>query len=319
MRYDDTMFTPEASRRMFHINRDLDYEAVIDSTHHESWGSSPLYPAIVRVHTEMPAQDVPLHWHLGSELIYARHGRVRLFIDGEDTVIDDGQLCLISPKAFHSIHPMPYEDGQCSLSITFDGEYLSRMSPGLGNRRLMQGVALGRGCEHTAERLVDLCERTIACVDDTESDVQLIRLNALLYEILCHLIDDWTPENTADKREPAASGDIQHITEYMGTHFSDGLTIGQIAQHFGYSREYFSRMFKRCSGVTPDQYLTEIRLQSSVDDLLRGDCSIEQTAERNGFSNARALSRAFSSRFGMTPAVFRRHYRGGVESTSSRD
>ena len=84
---------------MFYVDSELDYSSVINSDHRESWGSNQLYPAIVRVHTEMPAQNVPLHWHLGSELVYARHGDVRLFIDGMDVTLRSGQLCLISPKA----------------------------------------------------------------------------------------------------------------------------------------------------------------------------------------------------------------------------
>lgn len=306
----DLMFTPEASQRMFHIDQNLDYDAVIDGDRHESWGCSPICPAIVRVHTEMPAQDVPLHWHLGSELIYSRHGRVDIFLDGEQTTVDDGQLCLISPKSLHSIHPRPYQDGQCSLSITFDGEYLSRLNTGLSNRQLLQGVALGRGCKRTADELVSLCERMINCVFD-ESDMQLIRMNQLLFAMLCHIDDEWTIDDN-EASTTAAIGDIQHITDYMSTHFASDVTIADIAQQFGYSREYFSRMFKRCSGITPDQYLTEIRLQSSVDDLLNGDFTIAQVAERNGFSHPRSLARAFAARFGMTPAVFRRHYREQV-------
>ncbi|WP_240541009.1 AraC family transcriptional regulator [Bifidobacterium colobi] len=302
------MFTPEALQRMFHVDHDLNYDAAIDDDHHESWGCSPICPAIVRVHTEMPAQDVPLHWHLGSELIYSRHGRVHVFIDGEDTTIDDGQICLMSPKSLHSIHPEPYDDGQCCLSITFDGEYLSRLNASLSNRHLMQGVPLGRGCERTADELVDLCERMIDCVF-SESDMQLICMNALLFTILNHLDKEWTLDNSS-QQTASALGEIQNITDYMSTHFASEVSIAQIAQHFGYSREYFSRMFKRSAGVTPDQYLTEIRLQSSVDDLLNGDYTIAQIAERNGFSHPRSLARAFAARFGMTPAVFRKHYRG---------
>lgn len=136
------MFTSAASSRMFYVDSELDYSSVINSDHRESWGSNQLYPAIVRVHTEMPAQNVPLHWHLGSELVYARHGDVRLFIDGMDVTLRSGQLCLISPKALHSIHPMPHDDSQNVLSISFDGEYLSRMCPELANIRLNQGGCL---------------------------------------------------------------------------------------------------------------------------------------------------------------------------------
>lgn len=336
------MFTAEASRQMFHINRELDYDKAIDNDRHESWGGSPLYPAIVRLHTEMPAQSVPLHWHLGAELVYVRHGAVRMFIDGEQTMIGDGQVALVSPKALHSIHPMPYDHEQNVLSISFDGEYLARMSPGLAGLRLVQSVAIGGDDSPSAERLVALCEQVADCIDAEDADVRLLRLNALLYALLCQLIEDWrVPERgvmsgiagiagvgagvgagaggsgdaggsgsgnagAGDGAVPYAGSELYAITAYMEAHYASGMTVGQIARHFGYSREYFSRMFKRGAGVTPDRYLTEMRVQSAVDDLLGGGETVAAIAQRNGFASARSMSHAFTARFSMTPAAFRR-------------
>lgn len=176
---------------MFYVDSELDYSSVINSDHRESWGSNQLYPAIVRVHTEMPAQNVPLHWHLGSELVYARHGDVRLFIDGMDVTLRSGQLCLISPKALHSIHPMPHDDSQNVLSISFDGEYLSRMCPELANIRLNQGVVYGVDGIVDGQ-LLGLCEQIVGCVENDGSALQMLQLNALLYELLYHVCTQCT-------------------------------------------------------------------------------------------------------------------------------
>ncbi|QOL33230.1 helix-turn-helix transcriptional regulator [Bifidobacterium eulemuris] len=315
---------------MFRINRELDYTAVIDHDQHESWGSSSLYPAIVRIHTEMPAQDVPLHWHLGAELVYVRHGRVRLFIDGIETTIVDGQACLVSPRALHAIYPEPDDDGQCVLSISFDGEFLSRLSPGLSNRRLMQAVAIAaeeppseghahaprnHGGERPVVRdstLISLCEEVIACVDDFDPELRLLRLNELLYGMLVHVLAECWERDGGDSGAMASarsSAEIYAVIEYMEHHFHSGVTIGELAERFGYSREYFSRLFKKHAGVTPEQYLTEIRLQSAVDDLLNGSDTNADIARNNGFSSAKAFSRAFSNRFSLTPSVFRRTHR----------
>ena len=302
---------------MFHIDRELDYNAVIGSDHRESWGSSQLYPAIVRVHTEMPPQDVPLHWHLGMELVYVRRGDVMMFIDGSEIMIHEGQLCLVGPKALHSIHPQPHGNEQNVLSISFDGEYLSRMCPDLAGLQLNQGVTYGFGGIADGE-LLGLCERITLCVDSGESPLQIIELNALLYQLLLHIcvrctVDVRSAESTAvpTAASTAAStlqktGELQAFTEYMERHYTGKIAVGQIASHFGYSREYFSRLFKRGIGVTPDQYLTEIRLQSALDDLLSGDETIVQIAERNGFANVKSFSKAFKKRFCATPAAFRR-------------
>ena len=271
---------------MFYVDSELDYSSVINSDHRESWGSNQLYPAIVRVHTEMPAQNVPLHWHLGSELVYARHGDVRLFIDGMDVTLRSGQLCLISPKALHSIHPMPHDDSQNVLSISFDGEYLSRMCPELANIRLNQGVVYGVDGIVDGQ-LLGLCEQIVGCVENDGSALQMLQLNALLYELLyhvctqCTVMDCYTTDGEAKHISSNAvcstahafnAGDVatvsegsgvgvRRITEYMERHYAQDLSIGQLASQFGYSREPFSRLFKRGTGVTTDRYLTEIRLQ----------------------------------------------------------
>lgn len=294
---------------MFHINRQLDYDMAIGPDHRETWGSSQLYPAIVRIHTEMPPQDVPLHWHLGMELIYVRHGDVTLFIDGTETTIHDGQLCLVGPKALHSIHPTPRDGAQNVLSVSFDGEYLSRLCPDLAGVHINQGAVYGFGGIADGE-LLGLCERLALCVDGGEPALQMIELNALLYQLLMHLctrctVDAHTPEPPASQQ----TGMLRNITEYLERHYMEKLTIGEAASHFGYSREYFSRLFKHGTGVTPDRYLTEIRLQSALDDLMNSDDTVAMIAERNGFANVKSFSTAFQKRFSATPAAFRREHR----------
>ena len=318
-------------RECFMFDSELDYSSVINSDHRESWGSNQLYPAIVRVHTEMPAQNVPLHWHLGSELVYARHGDVRLFIDGMDVTLRSGQLCLISPKALHSIHPMPHDDSQNVLSISFDGEYLSRMCPELANIRLNQGVVYGVDGIVDGQ-LLGLCEQIVGCVENDGSALQMLQLNALLYELLyhvctqCTVMDCYTTDGEAKHISSNAvcgtahafnAGDVatvsegsgvgvRRITEYMERHYAQDLSIGQLASQFGYSREHFSRLFKRGTGVTPDRYLTEIRLQSALDDLLNTGDTVAQIAQHNGFPNVRSFTQHLQHVFSATPAVYRR-------------
>ena len=103
-----------------------------------------------------------------------------------DVTLRSGQLCLISPKALHSIHPMPHDDSQNVLSISFDGEYLSRMCPELANIRLNQGVVYGVDGIVDGQ-LLGLCEQIVGCVENDGSALQMLQLNALLYELLYHV------------------------------------------------------------------------------------------------------------------------------------
>ena len=155
-----------------------------------------------------------------------------------------------------------------------------------------------------------LCERIVLCVDGGESPLQMVELNALLYQLLLTSCTRCTADvHPVESSVSQQTDNLQDITEYMERHYAEKLAVGRIASHFGYSREYFSRLFKRGTGVTPDQYLTEIRLQSALDDLLNGADTIVQIAEHNGFANTKSFSKAFKGRFSVTPAVFRREHR----------
>ncbi|MCD8190807.1 MAG: cupin domain-containing protein [Clostridiales bacterium] len=57
------------------------------------------YPAFIQVHLEEPAQDVPLHWHPGSELIYSRNRELTIIIDGKRYLLPPGDFILISRYA----------------------------------------------------------------------------------------------------------------------------------------------------------------------------------------------------------------------------
>ena len=226
---------------------------------------------------------------------------------------------------------MPHDDSQNVLSISFDGEYLSRMCPELANIRLNQGVVYGVDGIVDGQ-LLGLCEQIVGCVENDGSALQMLQLNALLYELLyhvctqCTVMDCHTTDGEAKHISSNAvcstahafnAGDVatvsegsgvgvRRITEYMERHYAQDLSIGQLASQFGYSREHFSRLFKRGTGVTPDRYLTEIRLQSALDDLLNTGDTVAQIAQHNGFPNVRSFTTAFAARFSATPAVYRR-------------
>jgi len=60
--------------------------------------------------------------------------------------------------------------------------------------------------------------------------------------------------------------------------------------------------------MTPSQYVHERRLQAVREALIHAPDSIAQLASRFGFCNQSALTRAFSQRFDLSPAQFRRQW-----------
>ncbi|WEV65361.1 AraC family transcriptional regulator [Bifidobacterium sp. ESL0764] len=299
-----------AQSSTFHISEDLDYAPMLEHNNRQDLAFSPAYPAVVQLHEEIPAQDVPLHWHHGPEFLFVRHGCVQMLIDGYSTHITDGQCCLISSDAFHAIHPVPRTNTQSVLSVTFDDRRLDAINPNICNTKIMQCTPLGKGTDYPDETMLELCENLIEAMDDTDSDLSLINVNRLLFTLLGHIYSNYSVKDESDDPGQADNVDdrIKPVVSYMEHHYSATSSIAEVSEKFGYSPEYFSRFFSEHAGIGPKQYLTGIRLRHCIDELLMTDDTIETIAANNGLST-KSLVRAVQKRFHVSPTQFRQQNR----------
>lgn len=82
-------------------------------------------------------------------------------------------------------------------------------------------------------------------------------------------------------------------------------TLESLAHLVGMSRSRFSDRFTQLMGVSAMAYLTNWRLQKSLELLDQTQFSIQEVSNRAGYQSAAAFSRAFSSRFEVSPKAYR--------------
>lgn len=116
------------------------------------------------------------------------------------------------------------------------------------------------------------------------------------------------PRQELDAASPAlssAEASLLQTLRYMQDHYSEPLSMANLAGAVGYSVQHFQRIFKRAYGITPHAYLQRIRLQHSVDWLLRQpDLTVKEVSARLGWEPNYYI-RVFRSEFGMPPAAYR--------------
>lgn len=85
------------------------------------------------------------------------------------------------------------------------------------------------------------------------------------------------------------------------------LDVPALAAAHGMARSNFSHFFRRLTGVSPGNFMREVRLQHAAD-LLRQShhASIKNVAAQSGFPDVPAFSKLFRSRFHVTPGQFGR-------------
>jgi AraC-like DNA-binding protein len=87
------------------------------------------------------------------------------------------------------------------------------------------------------------------------------------------------------------------------------ITQAEVADKFYFSSVYFSKYFKRCTGMTFIDYLTKYRIRQAKTELLTTDKSILDIALDNGFSDERRLILAFKKYLNDTPLQYKKKYR----------
>ncbi len=92
---------------------------------------------------------------------------------------------------------------------------------------------------------------------------------------------------------------------YIRDHYTEGISVADVARAIGYSTSYFGYIFKKTHGVSANRYIADLRLARATE-LLRGSAfSVSDIAERVGFGDANYFSTAFKAKYGISPRQYR--------------
>jgi AraC-like DNA-binding protein len=101
---------------------------------------------------------------------------------------------------------------------------------------------------------------------------------------------------------------IERVMEYMNEHFSEPISLAEVAGLTNMAESAFSRFFKARTGMTFIDSLTEIRLGHASRLLIDTTQSISEVAYETGFNNISNFNRIFKKRKGCTPKEFKKSY-----------
>lgn len=93
----------------------------------------------------------------------------------------------------------------------------------------------------------------------------------------------------------------------IGSDYADAaLTNAKLAAACNISEVYFRKLFTKHFGISPKQYIIDVRMQRAKQLLAEGAWSAAAIAEQCGFSNPYHFCRLFKEHTGTTPAAYRK-------------
>lgn len=104
---------------------------------------------------------------------------------------------------------------------------------------------------------------------------------------------------------------VETAIRYMETHLGrSDFNVSEIARNAGFNESYFSRLFKRITGTSTQEYLIRLRIDRSKHLLKKSLKSVTEIAYEVGFANVNVYIRDFKKLTGITPLKYRLYAEG---------
>lgn len=114
---------------------------------------------------------------------------------------------------------------------------------------------------------------------------------------------------------PGQARRLRRVIDYIHAHVEAHITLRDMADIACLSRFHFVRAFKLHTGMTPCQYVSQLRIEHAKVLLNAGRCSLAHIADVLHFSSQSTFTRAFRKATGLTPLQFanRRVVQGALD------
>lgn len=246
------------------------------------------------------------HVHKAVELLYVKSGSFIVLLDGVEYAIEKGDLVLFCSNAIHHVFTKNLPENEyyvIKISPAFflqfstedeGAEYVMRFAI---NRKENKSIWTRKELEGTP--LLSALQSLIEEHENQKYASQVatkLKIMELLVEILR---SDSPPVEKAPHTQAAAL--IYNTMVYVRNHYAEDMDERELARSLGMSYSYFSRSFRRVTGMTFKQYLNRTRVNQAEKMLCRGTTSVSEVATKCGYNSISYFISVYKSITGKTP------------------
>lgn len=158
-------------------------------------------------------------------------------------------------------------------------------------------------CSSHPEKVYGLIDEIILLNEDEKNSVLLYGKLLLLLNLI------FSDSEIPRARRGENYSVILKAKKYIENNFEKTITLKDIAESVHLSEIYFRSIFTESAGISPHQYLTDIRIDNAKKLLWNTDVSMSTVAEKCGFGCQQYLNKVFKKQTGMTPGEYRKNFR----------
>lgn len=254
-----------------------------------------------------------IHRYQTSEItiLYEASGKSKIRVNGQDMVIDAGNIVLLLSKSSYEVFKQDKNDilvkleynahldcryflGENSLLNNLEKETVENITDTLKTRRLLYlKCTLMSKSAHLMRGIIDeYLNQSLFTRATILAELKLLFISAIRNQELVEL--------------PVISHEFAQTTleSYIDANFTD-ITLNETAKHFGFNPNYFSSLVKQKTGKSFVEHVDERRMEEARSLLARPDISVREIIDRVGYSGKSFFYKKFNEYYHETPVQMR--------------
>ena len=259
-------------------------------------------------------RELALHWHEEMEITFIQEGTSDYKVGKEEFKANAGDIILIPPYCTHSACEIPGKT-MISDSMVFHLDYLGASNQDLSASKYLRPMAEGqlvmeeviRECDAGYEEIKEAFLGALDCFKNKPSFYEMLLKEQLLHILILLFSYGYIRESDDSHITSENRWHIKSALEFIANHYSEKISITQLAHLAGFSENYFMNLFRQYVGMSCVQYINHYRIQEAAHALEETTRSVSEIAMLNGFDNISYFNLQFKRSFGMTPREFRRN------------
>lgn len=257
-------------------------------------------------------EDTSVHMHDFVEIVYFSHGVGTHYLGDRMYHVFPGCVCVINvnEKHYYSAE-RSYCDNLEVRNLIFYPEFLGCNSDNFLSEFARKKLGKELGDSVTYFQLMNDQDKEIEkCYNLIEKELEMKKENYLevikcLMETILLLLISERGNSVESKKVSKSFLKIDASMEFMGQDVKNIPLMKDIAKTYGFTPEYYSKLFREYTGKSYAQFALELKCNAAERLLLETDYTNDVIAEMCGFSTSKIFYRKFKEEKGLTPKAYR--------------
>lgn len=238
-----------------------------------------------------------LHRHEKIELVQSMNYSFEVVINGISFTAEKGDIVVIGSQLVHTFRILHDNTELRIAQFPFDILLGEKILPvpiklHITEAELEQKTIIKRNTEY----IMQMLEQKVF-VKNGEYDPVFKNLCASLYYMLMEQFSD----NELEKESKNEKNEFAQIVSYVNEHFTENLSIKEIAQTLYMNRGRASEVFLKYAGIPLKSYINKLRISKAASLLSEGK-SVTEAAYESGFSSVRTFNDVYKKMTGNVPS-----------------